>query len=96
MFQSLLSSAIRSVETKRRCENRPSALSCLNGSGSEAAASAHALNMINYRNLGITSQDKVAVHTVHEKVVRNSSLRRRETLRNHGAAVDAARTRGMP
>jgi hypothetical protein len=96
MFQSLFPSTIRRIKTQRRCENRPSALSCLNGSGGEAAAGAHALDMIYDWDLGVTGEDKVAVHTVHEEVIRYSSLRGGQALRDHGAAVDAARTGGMP
>lgn len=96
MFQSLLPTTIRSVETQRRCENGPSALPCLHGSGGEASAGAHALDMVYDRNLGVAGKNKVAVHTVHEEVVRDSPLCGREALRDHSTAVDAARARGMP
>lgn len=52
--------------------------------------------MIYDGDLGVTGEDKVAVHTVHEEVIRYSSLRGGQALRDHGAAVDAARTGGMP
>jgi hypothetical protein len=96
MFQSLLPTTIRSIETQRRCENGSSALSCLNCSGGEASAGAHALDMIYDGDLGVASKDKVAVHAVHEEVVRYGSLSGGQALRDHGAAVDAARTGGMP
>lgn len=87
---------MRSIKTQRRCENGSSTLSCLNGSSSEAAAGAHALDMVYDWDLGVTGENKIAVHAVHEEIIRYSSLRRGEALRDHGAAVDAARTGGMP
>jgi hypothetical protein len=74
MFQPLLPSTIRSIKTQRRCENRSSALSCLNGSSGEASAGAHALDMIYDWDLGVAGEDKIAVHAVHEEVIRDSSL----------------------
>lgn len=96
MFQSLLPTTVRSIETQRRCKNGPSALPCLHGSGGEASAGAHALDMVYEGDLGVASENKVAVHTVHEEIVRDGSLCGGEALRDHGAAVDAARAGGMP
>lgn len=96
MFQSLLPTTIRSIKAQRRCENRSTALSCLNGSSREASAGAHALDVIYDGDLGVTGENKVAVHAVHEEVVRYGSLCGGQALRDHGTAVDAARTGGMP
>lgn len=96
MFQFLLPSTIRSIETQRRRENGSSALSCLNGSSREASAGAHTLDMVYDGDLGVTGENEVAVHAVHEEVVRDGSLCGGQALRDHGAAVDASRAGGMP
>jgi hypothetical protein len=48
------------------------------------------------RDLGVTVEDKVAVHAVHCEVVRHRLLRSSETLRNDCSSVDSSRARRVP
>lgn len=52
--------------------------------------------MIYDGNLGVAGKNEIAVHAVHEEVIGDGSLSGGQALRDHGAAVDAARTGGMP
>lgn len=71
-------------------------MSGLYGSGGEASASADALNVIHEWDLRVAGEDKVTVHAVHKEIIRDGSLRGRQALRDHRAAVDTARTGWMP
>lgn len=59
-------------------------------------AVAHALDVVHDGDRGRARQQEVAVARVHQEVVLDRQLRRRQALRNHGAAIDAARAGREP
>lgn len=59
-------------------------------------AVAHALDVVHDGDRRRARQQEIAVARVHQKVVLDRQLRRRQALRNHGAAVDATRSRRQP
>jgi hypothetical protein len=96
MLNKLLTAAVYPIETERRCEDGPSTLSRLHGSGSKALAGAHSLDMIDNGDVRVSGQHKITVHAVHEELIGDGALGGAEALRNHGASVDSPRAGGMP
>lgn len=83
-------------EADGRGEDAPALLPRLHGARGKGPAVAHALHVEQDGHLGVARQQEVAVARVHEVLVGHGALRRRETLRDDGAAVDASRAGRMP
>lgn len=83
-------------EAERDGENRPAALSGLHGACGEAAAIAHAFDVVYNGDLAVAGEHKVAVHAVDAELCVNGALRGGETLGDDGASVHAARARWVP
>lgn len=96
VLNTLLTAAVDSVETERRGEDGPPALSRLHGSSRKALAGAHSLDMIGNRQLRVAGKHKITVHAVDKELVGDGALSRAEALRDHRASVDAPRARRMP
>lgn len=54
------------------------------------------LDVIDYGYVGLTSENEVAVHTVHAEVFGDGILGGPETLGDYGASVDATGSWWMP
>lgn len=96
MLHQFIASTVHLHETQGRREDNLPTLPRLHRPRREALSTADALHMVDERDVGAAGQHKVAVHRVHREVGGNGALRSGETLRDSGAAVDTARTRGMP
>lgn len=92
----LLTPTALAHETHGDGEDGLAALAGLDGAGGEALALAHVLDVVQDGDLRVTGQHEVAVHRVHGEVRGYGALRRRQALRDHRPAVDAARPRGVP
>lgn len=83
-------------EADGRGEDALALLPCLHRPRGKGPAVAHALDVVHDGDGGRARQQKVAVARVHQEVVLDRQLGRRQALRNHGAAVDAARAGREP
>lgn len=96
MLNTLLTTAVYSIEAERCCEDGPSALSRLHGSGRKALAGTHALDMIDNGEVRVTSKHEITVHAVDEEMFGHGALGGGEALRDHRASVHAPRAGRMP
>jgi hypothetical protein len=96
VLEPLLAAAVFPAEAQCGGEDGAPSLSSLDGAGCKALAVTYPFNVIHDRDLGVARQDEVAVHAVHREIARDSSLGGGQALGNHGTAVDAASSWGMP
>ncbi|KGQ07216.1 hypothetical protein BBAD15_g7481 [Beauveria bassiana D1-5] len=87
--------ALARKRNRRRKDAAP-ALPRLHRARRKGPPVAHALHVEQDRRRAGAGEQKVAVARVDEEIGRHRLLRRREALRNHGAAVDAPRTGRVP
>lgn len=66
------------------------------GASNEGTAVPNVFDMIDAGNLGVPSQDEVAVHRVHSKVLGDGVLSCREALGYDRAAIDTASSGRVP
>lgn len=83
-------------ETKSCREDRLAPLSGLHSARGKATTLSHVLHMVDDGDLAVAVEHKVAVHGVDVEVLGHGSLRSRQTLRDHGAAIDASRAWRVP
>jgi len=96
VLELLLPAAVLPAEAQSGREDGPSALPRLHRAGREALAVANALDVVEDGDLRVARQHEVAVHAVHGEVGGDGALGGGEGLGDGGAAVDAARSRGVP
>lgn len=83
-------------KTYRRGEDALALLPRLHRPRGKGPAVTHALDVVHDGDRRRARQQEIAVARMHQKVVLDRQLRRRQALRNHGAAIDAARPRRQP
>jgi hypothetical protein len=96
VFQQFLASRIRTNKLHCRRENNLASLSSLYCPRYEGATVADVFDVVDYGDVGVAGQNKVAVHAVDGEVLGDGVLSCRKALGYYCAAIDAAGSGRVP